>query len=823
MKSISTLSLLLFFFTLSSIRAQSPFTATDIDGATHDVQAYLDQGKPVLIMVFTENWGFYWSIHEGGAHTDLYNTLGQGGTEEIVILYIAGDGFDSEAEIYDVDYSADLGPGYESVDITAGHSIPVIVAADNPDVDFSPKGERIWMCPYDDIAYTYDAYDNAEQMLEELNDQCCTPFEGEDPGISWAGSTIFNPGCDPTGLAYSLINNTATDLEQVAVDVYLNGGLLEGLLYEETIEGCAQVTLDYNNPAIQEGDEVTMVINQANTNLQNDTVSIVRDMVDTVGTTVKFELIDGLDGSILYFNALGQGSFLEVSASGNWTNYLFLEPGCYDLSVGAFANPSATQFALIGTVDDSDQYTDTLFYGSVEGEEFFVNFTINAIGEAAAQKVWGYVFEDADELGAFNPSQDRIAGIQVNYGSLTTFTDAEGYYEFPEWIPSEQVGIVYDEAVWPVYTTPGAGSVGSDSFIANFGLNSDEPVYSLAINLNMGLPYICESTINSDMYFANVGNQPTSAELVFVHDPLLEPVSFYPVPDLINGDELTYLLEDIQYGGGFNLSIGYQEVSANLLGELLTASYTLNTFDDQGNVVQVQTESQTDTLFCAYDPNDKYGFPLGSGEEGIIEADTPMKYRIRFQNTGNLPATTVVIRDTLPDELDWDSFAPFSSTHNYSLLLDENSREVVWTFNNIMLPDSASDPEGSIGSLWFDIEMNALEIGDQIENTAYIFFDANEPIITNTSLHTIGEPLSTGTEEKQAFSVYPNPAEEVIFLKGDFDQNAVVSITDLRGRLVMQAPLSQNSVDVSNLETGVYLVSVEGMASVKLVVGTTRD
>lgn len=823
MKTIATLSLLLFFFTLSSIKAQSPFTATDVNGTTHDVQAYLDEGKPVLIMAFVESWGYYWSIHESGAHTVLYNTLGQGGTGEIVVLYIAGEGFDSESEIYDVDYSGDLGAGYESVDLTAGHSIPVIVAADNPEVYVSEKGERIWMCPYDDIAYTFDAFADADQMVEELNDQCCTLFEGEDPGIGWANSTIFNPGCDPTSLSYSLTNYTATDIEQVAVDVYLNGVLLEGLLYEETIEGCSSATLDYNNPAIQEGDEVTMVIDQANTNLQNDTVSIERDMVDTVGTTVKLELLDPWEYSILYFNAQGQGSFLEVSASSNWTNYLFLEPGCYDLNVGGYGNPTVTELVLVGTVDDSDQYTDTLFYGPLEGEEFSVAFTINAMGEAASQKVWGYIFEDVNEVGAFNPSMGRIAGIQVNYESLTTFTDADGYYEFSEWIPGEQVGIVYDEAVWPVYTTPGAGYVGSDSYIANFGLNADDPFYSLAINLNMGLPYICESTINSDMYFANVGNQPTSAELVFVHDALLEPISFYPTPDFINGDELTYLLEDIPYGGGFNISIGYQEVSANLLGELLTGSYTLNTFDDQGNVVQVQTETQTDTLFCAYDPNDKYGFPLGSGEEGIIEADTPLKYRIRFQNTGNLPATTVVIRDTLPVELNWESFAPISSTHDYSLLLDENSREVVWTFNNIMLPDSASDPEGSIGSLWFDVEMSDLEIGDRIENTAYIYFDANEAIVTNTSLHTIGEPLSTSVEEMQTFSVYPNPAEKVIFLKGDLDQNEVVRITDLRGRIVMQAPLSQRSVDVSDLETGIYLVSVEGMASVKLVVGKSRD
>ena len=809
--------LLLCFLSFLNAEAQYIFTATDVDGNTHDIQEYLDQGKPVLILEFVNNWGFYWSLHEYGSYVELYNTIGQGGTGDIVVLYIAGYGFNSEADIYDVDYSFDLGAGYESVDLTEGHDIPLIVAAENQGVSDAVKGGSIWVCPYNDYASFLNDFLTPEELLESLYSGCCTSLEGEDVAL-WGFQTA---SCDPTSFSYSIVNESEIPQDEVSVDVYQNGNFVETVIYDEVLEGCTSVGLDYNNDLFQGGDVVTFAIGQANWNQANDTLEIQTAMVDTTGTTLKLELINPLSSSNMSY--LIQGSGGMVTASTNWYNYLFLDPGCYLLEIGAFPGPIQDQALMVGTVDGSDSYTDTLFFGEITSGEFFIDFTINVMGDSVSQKVWGYLFEDINEEGVFDPALTRIEGIEVNYGSLTTFTDSEGYYEFPEWIPGENVSISYDEAVWPVYTTPGAGSVGSDNFIQNFGLNSDDPVFNLDAIIDMGLPYLCEGLIFNSFYIDNAGNQPTSGELIFTHDPLLTPVSYNPEPTSINGNVLTYDLGEIQYGGGINFDIGYQELSADLLGELLTAEYILNTFDDQGNNVDTESEIITDTLFCSYDPNDKYGFPLGMGEEGLIEADTPLKYRIRFQNTGNLPATTVVIRDTLPEELEWESFEPGPSSHQYSLLMDSQSREVVWTFNDIMLPDSASDPEGSIGTLWFDIDMTDLEPGDEIENTAYIFFDANEAIVTNTSLHTIGEFLSTTTKESSDFSVYPNPSEGMLFIKGTVSTGELARITDLSGRVVWEKVLESNRLDVSDLNSGMYLLSIGNGPSVKVLVRKNID
>jgi len=59
----------------------------------------------------------------------------------------------------------------------------------------------------------------------------------------------------------------------------------------------------------------------------------------------------------------------------------------------------------------------------------------------------------------------------------------------------------------------------------------------------------------------------------------------------------------------------------------------------------------------AYDPNDKQSDPKGVGSDQYIEANSELEYKIRFQNTGTDTAFTVVVRDTLPDELDVTTLA----------------------------------------------------------------------------------------------------------------------------------------------------------------------
>lgn len=139
----------------------------------------------------------------------------------------------------------------------------------------------------------------------------------------------------------------------------------------------------------------------------------------------------------------------------------------------------------------------------------------------------------------------------------------------------------------------------------------------------------------------------------------------------------------------------------------------------------------------SYDPNDKTGYPYGLGEKNEILPNTDLEYLIRFQNTGNDTAFTVVIRDTLSSYFNIYSLVSGVSSHDYEFEI-YGDRILKWTFNNIMLPDSTTYEPGSNGFVKFKVEqVNDLPDGAELNNRVGIYFDFNEPIITNTTSHIV--------------------------------------------------------------------------------------
>jgi uncharacterized repeat protein (TIGR01451 family) len=136
--------------------------------------------------------------------------------------------------------------------------------------------------------------------------------------------------------------------------------------------------------------------------------------------------------------------------------------------------------------------------------------------------------------------------------------------------------------------------------------------------------------------------------------------------------------------------------------------------------------SESQTVTGSFDPNEKLVTP-----EGIIERTDMLTYQINFQNVGNDTAFTIVVRDTLDPNLDLATFASGASIHPYTYAT--NGREIVWTFADILLPDSIVNEPGSHGFVKFTAYPSpGVPPGTIIENRASIFFDFNPPVVTNT-------------------------------------------------------------------------------------------
>lgn len=60
-----------------------------------------------------------------------------------------------------------------------------------------------------------------------------------------------------------------------------------------------------------------------------------------------------------------------------------------------------------------------------------------------------------------------------------------------------------------------------------------------------------------------------------------------------------------------------------------------------------------------------------------------------------------------------------------------------------------------------------------------------------------------------SITIYPNPTEEVLFFSSDVSGANVSVINSEGGATVSSQTVSNNSIDVSNLRSGIYLISLE--------------
>jgi uncharacterized repeat protein (TIGR01451 family) len=181
------------------------------------------------------------------------------------------------------------------------------------------------------------------------------------------------------------------------------------------------------------------------------------------------------------------------------------------------------------------------------------------------------------------------------------------------------------------------------------------------------------------------------------------------------------------------------------------------------------------------DPNMKEVYPVNV----LPGYDDWFTYTIHFQNIGTAPAFNVRLRDTLDANLDINSFEVRGYSHPPNILLNGNILTV--RFNNIMLPDSTTDYEGSMGYFQYRLKpLPNLPNGTQIENTAYIYFDYNAPIITNTTQNNFDMTVKTNDIkfDEEHYVLYPNPSTGLFMFK-DNKNIKTVEVFNMLGELVL--------------------------------------
>ncbi len=408
--------------------------------------------------------------------------------------------------------------------------------------------------------------------------------------------------------------------------------------------------------------------------------------------------------------------------------------------------------------------------------------------------------------------------IRLNSTGKLVFTEQNGYFE-----NSADTGSYTLEAI-PFNTTLSRCPVTIPVLITdtvtmysgnNLGIQDQVgnlQDLSVTVNQNQAIP-----GFNTHI-FVHVQNQqplPASGKLKMTFDSNIFTVTnTNPTVDSISGNEYFWNIDSLQYLVPF-------VITSNLTVDTLAVSGT--TFYTHAHITNVISENNISNnmdvyqgeILSSYDPNNKSVTPKGYGSIGLISpADSILRYRINFQNTGTYMAYKVFIIDTLDASLDISTFQFLSASHPCQLsFIDDHV--IQFTFEDIMLPDSGTNELLSHGYINYTIHTYSnLPVSIEIKNRASIFFDYNPPIITNQTINTIGVLGYEDVIHSTQILIYPNPTNNqlhVVTRNDDVIQE--ISIYNVEGKLISQKRRgfegNHGTFIISDFEPGYYFIKVQ--------------
>ena len=231
----------------------------------------------------------------------------------------------------------------------------------------------------------------------------------------------------------------------------------------------------------------------------------------------------------------------------------------------------------------------------------------------------------------------------------------------------------------------------------------------------------------------------------------------------------------------------------------------------------------------SFDAIDFIGYPKGykdtcTTNSDLITSQTDLKYHIRFQNVSTDTSGRVVIRDTIPSNLDITSIRPGASSHPYTFEAYGDGF-VKFTFSNLEQPNSTNNELLSHGFVKYRISQKPNNpVGTIIENSAIVFQDYNVPVDTEVSRHQVGgEQLIdfvcflTSIENPDLphvnLEVYPNPFTDFAKIKVEGEQfkNMDFHVFDTTGKKVRTEKFESNTLEFyrNQLPQGLYVFTIE--------------
>ena len=611
----------------------------------------------------------------------------------------------------------------------------------------------------------------------------------------WAGNYMLS--IEPTWLA---ANNYVIGNIIPSPSIFISNGVSTTLITlncaSQTTQLCAagQVFCDANNNGVFDNGEIPI----ANAPIQ-------------------------VNGSLVYSSNSGQYAInfpgtvndtFSLNINSNWLT----QHGYFVLNNNGMSNVSFLGSACNGSVPATT-----------------INFALDCGSNSAPTLCYGgFVFCDDNGNGLMDGGESPLMGAPVqlfdqpnSLTSVTVYSDSTGYFSYCGPITNTSSFILAQVSpTWLIYN----GYTTLSTYVTLLGYTSPtvQPG-NLAVNcggtnscadlwttVTPWIGYYQNSTAYIKLNWGNYGPSAVgSYTLTFTYPAGVSPnLSSIQNPNYtISGNTITWNINNS--AASFS---SYDVISFSVPGGLINGAqhFFSSTITPTGAVSDCGTYNNNGSLLQilgnSYDPNDKNASTDYMNENypvGYLDpfADDILNYTIRFQNTGTAPAQNIYIIDTLSTQLDWSSFTLLEATHPIQVVNLGNGI-MRFEFNQIWLPDSTTNEPESHGHFTYRIaEQPNNPIMSTIENTAYIFFDWNDPIITNTTFHQ-NMYLDHIDELKGTLAVFPNPAQSQISF--EINEPTLIELKDINGKTIFnQVVIPGQTIDIQHLDSGVYFIEGE--------------
>jgi len=375
----------------------------------------------------------------------------------------------------------------------------------------------------------------------------------------------------------------------------------------------------------------------------------------------------------------------------------------------------------------------------------------------------------------------------------------------------------------PLVHTAYFNNINQTDSLNDFALQPNGVINDVCINLTP--VSLFRSGFDATYYISYINNGTTtlSPTVIFFPDANVSFTSANVTPTSVTTDSVVWNIGALAPFQSGSIVVTVNVHTGLPIGSLINSSVRIEPVAGDANPGCNYSSWEVFTI-GSFDPND-----ILVSRDTLFTTEIPnppyLDYIIRFQNTGNDTAFNVKVLNPLDtNKLQLNTLEYVASSHPVNMNFIYHERNMEFKFDNILLPDSNVNEPLSHGFIHYRIKpKTSLVLNDSIQNNAAIYFDFNDPVITNTATTHVVLPTGIASyQSEEKILLYPNPAQSELNIQLTTGVEKI-QVIDVLGKIVFEKKTNSQQylkINISQFQNGVYFVkaySTQGVVVKKFV------